>query len=496
MKRVEQADALLDDVIRACGQGVADHAPEDAREFFQQFLPIPRHLRALDPHVRLIIGDKGAGKTQLFKALKFPEGRELLARTAASRGHGTLPLERSSWIVGFELTGSLFPPPDLIDAYARGRSTEELRLLWLGLLVHVLVVDRLLERSSLPEEVGRALQNAAYDLDALGTGLNGARSQGALFAALDELDRRLVQEDRYVFIVYDDLDRVSPGEWSIIQVVLQGLIQFWAVYSRRWQRIRCKIFLRRDLYERAALRGPDIAKIAWHPADLFWSPGDIYRLLFKRLLNASERMRRYLGRAGLQEEGEELLGWMPGAQDEEAFASAVKLVFGEYVRPDPRRGLTLRWIPNHLRDGHGRIFPRPVLRLIEEAANSEKRTPHAEHPHLIHNTSLRVGLERVSVFRVEELAKDEFPWIRLVQKAFEEESLRVPAEREEMVRALQIDWVPGGDRPPDTDPDALLDYLVELGIASVRTDGRVDVGNLYLKGLHLMRKGGVVRPRP
>ncbi|MBN1205447.1 MAG: hypothetical protein JXB05_11040 [Myxococcaceae bacterium] len=495
MKRVEQADALLDDVIRACGQGVADHAPEEAREFFREFLPIPRHLRALDPHVRLIIGDKGAGKTQLFKALKFPEGRRLLARIAASRGHGTLPLERSSWIVGFETTGSLFPASDLIDAYARGRGAEELRLLWLGLLAHVLVQDGRLDGSSLPDEVGQVLQRAAYDLDTLARAVGGARSQGVLFEALDELDRQLMQEDRYVFIVYDDLDRVSPGKWSVIQVALQGLIQLWAIYSRRWQRIRCKIFLRRDLYERAALRGPDIAKIAWHPADLFWSPGDIYRLLFKRLLNVSEGMKQYLSRAKLQEEEDEFLGWIPAVQDEKAFSSAVKHMFGEYMGTDPRKGLTLRWIPNHLKDGHDRIFPRSALRLIEEAANSEKRSPRAERPNLIHYTSLRVGLDRVSEFRVNELAQEEFPWIRLVQKAFDEAPPRVPAERREMVRALQINWSPEGHRPPDIEPDALLDYLVELGIASTRTDGRVDVGDLYLKGLHLKRKGGVARPK-
>lgn len=495
MKRLDNADELLDDVIRACAQGMADHAPETAREFFLQFLPIPRHLRALDPHVRLIIGDKGAGKTHLFKALKFPEGRELLTRVAADRGHGALPLERASWIVGFEASGTRFPPPDLIDAHAQARTTEQLRLFWLGLLVHVLVQDGRVERSALPPPLAKALAAAAYDLDALSRAVNDASNQGALFAALDDLDRRLAGEDRHVFIVYDDLDRVSPGRWDIIEVALQGLIQLWAVYSRRWQRIRCKIFLRRDLYEKAALRGPDVAKIAWHPADLFWSPGDVYRMLFKRLLNASERMRQYLGRAKLQEEEDDLLGWTPGVQEEEDFASGVRLVFGNYMGPNPRKGLTLRWIPNHLKDGHDRIFPRSVLRLVEAAANSERRDPRATRPNLIQYSSLRGGLDRVSEFRVDELTKEEFPWMRVVQKSFEAYPLSVPAERREMIRALRIDWSSATDRPPDPAPDALLDYLVELGIASMRTDGRVDVGDLYLKGLHLKRKGGVARPK-
>ena len=223
MKRVEHADELLDDVIRACGQGMADHAPEDAAEFFAEFLPIPRHLRALDPHVRLIIGDKGAGKTQLFKALKFPEGRALLGRIAESRGHGALPLERSSWIVGFEVTGTLFPPPDLIDAYARGRSNEDMRLLWFGLLVYVLVQAGRLDRASVPADVAQALQQAPYDLENLGKVLAGGTNQALIFSALDELERRLGEEDAYVFVVYDDLDRVSPGRWEVIEMALQEI---------------------------------------------------------------------------------------------------------------------------------------------------------------------------------------------------------------------------------------------------------------------------------
>ena len=64
-----------------------------------------------------------------------------------------------------------------------------------------------------------------------------------------------------------------------------------------------------------------------------------------------------------------------------------------------------------------------------------------------------------------------------------------------MVRALRIGWPNEGSRPPDTSPEGLLDYLVELGIASLRTDGRVDIGDLYLEGLHLKRQGGVARPK-
>lgn len=493
MSRVDDADDLLDDINRMMGEGLADHAPDDATSFFAQFLPIPRHLRALDPQVRLIIGDKGAGKTQLFQALKFPEGRQLLASVAKDHGHLTLPLERLTWCIGFETQGSAFPPSGAFDAI-KGRDVADLREVWLALLV------RVLETTS--EEFARDLREyknsvapalRVWDLTSVVPPTK--EKEGEILAAIDQLDQRLVASDRFVAIVYDDLDRVSPGDWEAVRATLQGLVQLWAVYSRRWSRIRCKIFLRRDLYERAALSGPDIAKIAWNPADLFWNSGELYQLLFKRLANASKGLRSYLERGRLTFKEESLLGWVPVATEEDDFGPVIKHLFSEHMGGGPSKGATLRWIPNHLKDGHGRIFPRPLLRLIQESTTLEKRDPQAERPHLIHHTAIRGALDQVSEFRVEELVREEFPWLKRIQAWFKDHPFRVPAERRAVLRALNIDWKHDKDLPPDTEPERLLDYLVDLGIASVRSNRLVDVGDLYLKGLHLKRRGGVARPK-
>jgi hypothetical protein len=114
---------------------------------------------------------------------------------------------------------------------------------------------------------------------------------------------------------------------------------------------------------------------------------------------------------------------------------------------------------------------------------------------LIHHTALRGALDRVSEFQVQELAQEEFPWIEEIRSKLERAGLRVPGERKTFLQVLNIDWDRSPHRPPVTQPMALLDYLVELGIFSSRRDGRVDVGDLYLKGFQLKRKGGVARPK-
>lgn len=495
MKLLRNRIELLDDVIHATRGGMAEHEPDDAGSFFARFLPVSRHLRALDPLVRIIIGDKGAGKSQLFQALKFPEGRELLASLAKKQGMVALPLDRISWRVGFETQGTMFPSPAAFERMKEAR-VEAFRHVWLALLVRVLYEQLAPFLGDLPEAY-RALVTqpvAPHDLDALSW--DTMRHEGQLVAAIDRLDAKLAADDLHVVVVYDELDRVSPADWDVITAVLRGLVQWWAVYLRRWQRIRCKIFLRRDLFERAALRGPDVAKIAWNPAELEWTVGDLYRLVFKRLANASPRMRTYLQQARLDLAKQGLLAWMPAAEGQLEFAAPINYMIGKYMGEDPKKGLTIRWIPNHLKDGRRRVFPRPLLRLIEEAARLEKSQQMASGTRLLHHTSLRGALDEVSRFRVEELIREEFPWLRRIESAFAQRPFRVPAERKNVRAVLAaIDWSSENEKPPETNPDALLDYLVDLGLLSARVGGKLDVGDLYLAGFHLKRRGGVARPR-
>ena len=53
-----------------------------------------------------------------------------------------------------------------------------------------------------------------------------------------------------------------------------------------------------------------------------------------------------------------------------------------------------------------------------------------------------------------------------------------------------------GEKPGlTTDGRAVLDELVRLGVIAIRSDGRVDVPDIYRFGFGILRKGGVARPR-
>jgi hypothetical protein len=494
-KKVENSDVLLADMKKACGSGLEESEPDNEPEFMKSFMPIRRHLRILDSQVRLIVGDKGAGKSHLFKALRFPGTRKLLVNMATKKGYDVHPFDRTDWLVGFEASGQNFPASGVIDDFVRKSNPDSNSILafWMTLLVDVLRRGDVLENKGITREIEGLLRS--QDITKLLSIVQKDGNLAVLFAAIDQCDKKLSDEGRDVIITYDELDRLSPTDWDIMRRVLGGLIQFWAIYFKRWRHIGCKIFLRRDLYEHAQIQGPDLAKIAWSPVDLFWNTGEIYALLFKRLANSSQNLRKYLS-PKLDFNRDSKLGWMlDETSEEDDFASAVELLVGKYMGPDRRKGLAVRWIPNHLKDGHGRVFPRPFLRLFAGAVQSEEHDRLAEEPHILHYTAVRGALDRVSEYRLEELAKEEFPWIKKLQAHLKADPFFVPCMRNVALKALKPDWAEMKSAAPATEPNTLLEYLTEIGIFTVRTsDARIDVGDLYLKGLGLKRKGGVARP--
>jgi hypothetical protein len=164
---------------------------------------------------------------------------------------------------------------------------------------------------------------------------------------------------------------------------------------------------------------------------------------------------------------------------------------GPYMGANQKKGLVYRWMLDHIRDGLGRAFPRPLVRLLEEAAVQELRTSQPlKAPRILQPASLRSALDRVSDDHVAQ-SRDEWPWLDEVRAKLAANPL-VPWDREKTVSAL-LDTVSSensGTLPPFTGRE-WLEYLLELGIFRRRADGRVDTPDLFLAGLGLRRKGGV-----
>jgi hypothetical protein len=484
----KEAQKELLDHLSDLGYGQADR--EDDERFIRRFYPVKQHLRAFDPDVTLVVGERGTGKSALFKAV-FENN--LLAALAPFAPDQRLPFketDRIKLVPGFPI-GREFPDQRGLRNIAG--APERFADLWFAYLIRILrdEIDSKEELGFLdfpggaPDKVLRSFDDSGNEP----------------LLALDRLDQELLEANQWLFIGYDELDTLGGFAWATMAKAIQGLVAFWSSYARRWQRIRAKIFLRTDLFRRhAGLGGADLAKLAANRVELVWSDHNLFSMLIKRIANNDEQLFAYCktARVPFKKERHELFGYIPALKKADDARPLIERMIGQYMGETSRKGQSFNWILDHIRDGHKCATPRALVRLFEQAATKERGNPRAAPPRLLHPTSLRQALEDVSKNHVIQGINNEWPWLHGVKARIAENRL-APWKRRELQDMLNEDWEgtwgQGGESivPPAQNARELIDYLVELGVFRERANDRIDVPDIYLFGLELRRKGGVRR---
>lgn len=488
MTSTKEKERLLEQLSRMGSEGRAES--EDAQRFPHNFYPVPSHARALDPDVVLIVGPRGSGKTEMFRAVTEFQLLDAIARNAKNI---RLPARGSqaSWRKGFTV-GRDYPEVSGWNKFLQeyGDRRGAVQDVWLAYLVR-LVWDELDDTARGNMTALKAQQ--AGDVIANYQALLQEGAEPVL--ALDRLDERLEQDNRYLFVVYDELDTLGSKSREVMSRAVDGLVALWASYARRWHRIRGKIFLRSDIFERHVLSGgPDLAKLAANRVELTWQDVDLYAMLVKRIANQSDELLQYCQRARIAFTEDPALGYVPFIRSIADARPLTERLVGPYMGANIKKGYTYRWLLDHIRDGHQKALPRPLVRLIERAADIQMKKSLPSGTRLLEPSSLRQALDIVSLDHVRSWY-DESPWLRIVKKHLE--GHQVPFERRDLQRILheaiqERDFSTLSDSlGTEISGRELVDYMIELGILRVKTDGRIDVPDLFLKGLGLKRKGGV-----
>ena len=470
-------------------------AEAETRELFAHRLyPVPEHLRALDPNVVLVVGPRGSGKSALFQAF-FSENRGLANAIAGWRPRHRSPQDPSNsseWRAAYP-AGTEFPDTQALAKWA-GTNADAKRI-WHAMLVRRLA-DRLDERWR--QELQPMLQPPAVAVGELLRAYEMPETSPT--DALDDLERRLRQEDSRIYVGYDELDTLGGFDWALMARMVRGLVAFWSDYSRRWQRIRAKVFLRSDLFRRHAGMGTaDFAKLAANRAELAWSDAALFAMLVKRIANTSDELAAYCRGARVRLDEHGALGLMPEIKEPQDAYPFLERLSGEFMGAGEKKGFVRNWLLAHLRDGNDRVSPRSLVRLVEQAAGKDAANRSLRPPRLIHPTALRQALDDVSDNHVTQGISSEWPWLEGVKEKLRPDRL-VPWARREIVDLLDAEWeetwgARGGPnvRPPVEQAADFVDYLIDLGVFRRRSDDRIDVPDLYLSGLNLRRKGGVRR---
>jgi len=479
------------DLLRSLTQ-LGSHADLETKEkFCQTFLPIPEHARAYDLDVVLVVGSRGAGKTALFNAVIKYGLYNVISRYSTQQRLDGPDYQKILWFQGYPR--NRFPETRSLDAYF-SQSKEPLRDahdIWFSYLTKLLYDEFDDESKTTLKELIKCEEGAAQkNVDAF------RRAREGPTLAIDRLDERLQSEGRFFIIGYDALDSIGGVIPSITKQAIQGLIAFWASYTRRWPRIRAKLFIRTDLYDRYARGGgADISKLASNRAEIIWSDKNLYAMMIKRIANSSPELFHYCEEYGVKFKTDDILSYIPIINDSSDAKSIIHTMLGKYMGTSHKKGLTDKWILTHIRDGHKQAFPRPLIRLVEDAANYQLHSNQdLKYPLLIGSISLRNALETVSTEYVRQSKEDEFPWLYGLEKRLKGET--IPFNRSSLEKKLRDHWnEPWGENleieSPMDSPRELIEHLIELGIFRLRTDERIDVPDLYLFGLGLKRRGGV-----
>lgn len=482
------------DLLRALqnigSQGRAEGA--SLEQIRKGYYPVADHLRLLDPEVVLVVGPRGSGKSEIARVLTDAGLFDAVKSFAPTI---RLPSGTSTWLKiypaerhGFDVIGMR----TFIESVGDG--TEALREMWLAYLLRAL-------KEQLDDMARAELQPMfdppAADIVAVFTAFRALGTKPVV--ALDRLDAQLAKDERYLFATYDELDYLGGGDWKLAEAGVRGLVALWAAYARRWRNLRAKLFLRTDLFERhARAGGADLAKLAAGRVELVWGDRDLYGLLLKGMANVDDGLASYVrGVKGIFWQEDASLGHIPMLNTWEDARPVVERMVGAYMGANQKKGLVFRWLLDHVRDGSKRGYPRPFVRLFEEAASLElKHAGTLRQPRLIEPASLRRALDRVSDEHVTSTL-DAWPWLGTVKELLRDNYLVPYSEKEEklVVRLFSGFADDEATTSPPFEGRDLIDYLLELGIFRRRPDGRLDVPDLYLGGLGLKRKGGVTKRR-
>ena len=338
---------------------------ETAPVRLKDFLLLPEYKMLQDDQCFLILGGRGAGKTCLYNMFSSPEGfqsimedQNVFFTLSGTSGKSLKGYDRDEPFPTANILGSdLFSDEKAITAY------------WAGSLLFVLIAELKQETtlmSELQTEMSEKLYQVFSDINLLLDTQHWIpllRDHPEIWEkAHRRIDHFLEQNHRKIYVTYDHLDRTT-NEYNRLFPFIRTLLALWYAHITRWHYLRCKIFLRTDLFDNSnMLQFPDASKLKDHTMKLSWKPLALYQLFVKRMANSSSPeapvVLSYLRKTPeLISGGDSITGYHP-TKSKEVMEGFIKNLIGEYMGGTPKKGMSYHWIPNHLQDANGVLAPR------------------------------------------------------------------------------------------------------------------------------------------
>jgi len=474
----------------------------DAQEPARTFVPLPFHTRALRDQYTVLRGEKGTGKTALFRFLTWIQQRSGAHAVQALFPEAELSAH-SLWIDAFSEFGTTHPSVMAMDQFGESASLETLRLFWSAyLVVRCAESHSSLDLSSLSDSARRDPQQL----------VTWAKERAAaLTQGLDGIEQRLLTQGQTVYFAYDHLDRIGLGNPKTRSKYAGALLGLWMSLSDRYRRLRAKIFIREDLFAEGRAAVTDVTKLHNRSTQFQWDDESLYRVLVRHMAAQGPELRAWLEAAlqpakperrvpfqltlfessVLSQPERELLGYMPPSPFLPPLQKQlVDSLAGEEIGRGSTKGPTWKWIPSRIQDAKAQKAPRPLLNLIRFAAQHAKESQSASGNRLLCAEDLNAALSPTSLQRIEEL-RSEYRYVWRLEH-LRKITMRLP--KDDFVQKLSRPW-PDQEDGMGSQGERVYEELVRLGVVQPFHDGSVDVPDLYRYGLEIKRVGRPKKPK-
>lgn len=446
------------------------------------------HEGALDPDRALVVGNRGVGKsfwsgalidtqTRAILALAYPKLKlsmvdAVLGFSGDDASHGAAP---SAAVLKSLLTSNV--PPETIW---RVVFMKALSPSWVKLTFRqaVDVIERDPER---------------YEMDML------------------RADSQLKRAKQKKVIVFDALDKLGDN-WQAVRDLTRGLLRL-ALSLRSYSSIRAKIFIRPDQGDdKQIFDFPDASKLRAERVELKWSTQDLYGLMYSRLANSAVSYSAFSELAKLHKveiRKSSGISVLPDSLKVEPDLQARLFsgIAGEFMGSNHRRGRTYAWLPNHLGDAHGQTAPRTFLTALKIAAERDVHDPQLAKKQAIDHHGIKEGVQQASQVRLDQLAEDHI-WIKSVLDSLS--GMEVPCSAEavterwatnSIVKKIKKQVDSGKilgplemQRAGGQTELALLEALTRIGVIEQRSNGKVNVPDIFRVAASMKRRGGIKPP--
>lgn len=487
------------DLRRAIAEGLppVDHAGAHASQSPALTYVPPSHARALDPENAVVAGIRGAGKSFWWAALSSEQHRKFVAQAFPDAHLGSATVIRQ----GFgDAAGSMDAPSKDVLAQLH-RDFRNARTIWRAVVAHQI-------RFPAPYPQKAAVGQGVWATRTAWVRDNPESFDQLLVAA----DQALLQEGKTLLVLFDALDRLAET-WQDIRPLARGLLQV-AQDMRATRSIRLKVFVRPDMLEDKAIVGfPDASKLLARRANLDWRKVDLYALFFQCVGNAAAggTLFRHLTTTALALNWQKADGlWLIPKDlcgDEGLQEKLFEHLAGKAMSLSPtglKRGKPYKWMVNHLQDGRDQVSPRSFCEALRKAAELSM-SDFESHELPLHFKAIQAGVQAASRVRVDELVREDYPWVDKVMSPLRGE-LTVPCgpkdinaiwKRHGVLDSLNEEVNDSANAvklPPQHLADGLdgvLLDLAELGLVQRLSDGRIQMPDVYRIAFGLGRRGGV-----